>query len=299
MVPTVIELLTDYTVQLVVLGSVITGASSGALGCFAYLRRQGLIGDVISHSTLLGIVVFFWAWFALTGEGSKSLWLLIPGAIVAAILAMILMQWIASSTKIKADASLGVVLALFFGSGMTVLRWIQRSSNPIPGQAGLEDYLFGMAAAMTLADLWMVAGLAVCSSLLLGVGWTRFKVMTFDVQYAAGLGLTVGIWELLMLSLLVIGIVIGIQIVGVVLMVAMLVAPASAARQWTNTLGKMVLLAAVIGGVCAGAGALVSAVSKGMPTGPVIVVLLCMVVGSSLLLAPGRGLLARRRKLVT
>jgi manganese/zinc/iron transport system permease protein len=293
-----IDFFTDYTVQLVVVGSAITGATSGALGCFAYLRKQGLIGDVISHSTLLGIVVVFWVWFALTGEGSKSLWLLIPGAIVAAIGAMILMQWIASSTKIKPDASLGVVLALFFGSGMTMLRWIQRSATPIPGQAGLEDYLFGMAAAMTLADLWMVAGLAICSLLLLLIGWSRFKVLTFDVQYATGLGLAVGIWELLMLSLLVIGIVIGIQIVGVVLMVAMLVAPASAARQWTNTLGKMVGLAAVIGAMCAGGGALLSAVGKGMPTGPVIVVFLCCVVGFSLLFGPGRGVLSRRRKLV-
>jgi manganese/zinc/iron transport system permease protein len=293
-----IEFFSDYTVQLVVAGSAITGATSGALGCFAYLRKQGLIGDVISHSTLLGIVVVFWVWFALTGEGSKSLWLLIPGAIVAAIGAMILMQWIANSTKIKPDASLGVVLALFFGSGMTMLRWIQRSATPIPGQAGLEDYLFGMAAAMTLADLWMVAGLAVCSLLLLVICWSRFKVLTFDVQYATGLGLAVGRWELLMLSLLVIGIVIGIQIVGVVLMVAMLIAPASAARQWTNTLGKMVGLAAVIGSMCAGGGALVSAAGKGLPTGPVIVVFLCFVVGFSILFGPGRGVLSRRRKLV-
>ncbi|MCP4192669.1 MAG: metal ABC transporter permease [Planctomycetaceae bacterium] len=293
------ELLSDYTVQIVVLGSAVTGATSGALGCFAYLRRQSLVGDVISHSSLLGIVGFFWLWFLLTGDGNKSLWVLIPGAMVAAIGAMILTQWITKSTKIKPDASLGVMLAIFFGSGLTLLRWIQRSANPIPGQAGLEDYLFGMAAATTLADLWMIGMLTIISSLCLFVCWSRLKLLTFDPQYAAGLGLSVGIWELLLLSLLVIGIVIGLQIVGVVLMVALLIAPASAARQWTHSLGKMVLLAALIGAVCAASGALASSVKTGIPTGPAIVVFLMFVVLVSVLFAPGRGALSRRRNLVT
>ena len=294
-----LELLTDYTVQLVVLSSAVTGATSGALGCFAYLRRQSLVGDVISHSSILGIVGFFWLWFVLTGDGNKSLWLLIPGAMVASIAAMILTQWITNSTKIKADASLGVMLAIFFGTGLTLLRWIQRSSNPIPGQAGLEDYLFGMAAATTLSDFWMIGILTVVSSVCLFVCWYRLKLLTFDPGDAAGLGLSVGRWELLLLSLLVIGIVIGLQIAGVVLMVALLIAPASAARQWTNSLGKMILLAGLLGGGCAASGAFMSAVRKGLPTGPAIVVCLTLVVLVSVLFAPGRGVLSRRRTLVT
>ena len=293
------ELLGDYTVRIVVLSSAAIGATSGALGCFAYLRRQSLVGDVISHSSLLGIVSFFWLWFIFTGDGNKSLWLLIPGAMTAAIAAMLLTQWITKTTKIKADASLGVMLAIFFGSGLTLLRWIQRSSNPIPGQAGLENFLFGMAAATTLPDLWMIGILSVVSLTCVVICWSRLTLLTFDPGYAAGLGLSLELWELLLLSLLVSGIVIGLQIAGVVLMVALLIAPASAARQWTNSLGRMIFLAALIGAVCAASGAFLSAAQKGMPTGPVIVLFLVLGVLVSILLAPKRGVLSRRRSIVT
>ena len=241
----------------------------------------------------------FWLWFIFTGDGNKSLWLLIPGAMAASIAAMMLTQWITKTTKIKSDASLGVMLAIFFGSGLTLLRWIQRSSNPIPGQAGLENYLFGMAAATTLPDLWMIGILSVVSLICLVTCWSRLKLLTFDPGYAAGLGLSSELWEFLLLSLLVVGIVIGLQIAGVVLMVALLIAPASAARQWTNSLGKMIFLAALIGAVCAGSGALLSAAQKGMPTGPVIVLCLFLGVLVSILFAPKRGVLSRRRSIVT
>ncbi len=289
-----IELLSDYTVQVVVLGSAMVGAVSGSLGCFAYLRRQSLIGDVVAHSSLLGIVLAFWAAFLLTGEGNKSLWVLIPGAIAAGIASLLLTKAITQQTRIKEDAGLGVMLAIFFGTGMMVLRWLQKSQPPIPGRSGLDGYLFGMAATITSSDLWMIGSLGIASTATMLLTWTQLKALTFDAEYAAGLGLPVRRLELLMLSLLVVGIVIGLQIAGVVLMVSLLVAPAAAARQWTSNLGKMVLLAATIGSVCAVAGALVSATGNHLPTGPVIVVLVTLVFVISILLAPHRGLLVRR-----
>ena len=145
----------------------------------------------------------------------------------------------------------------------------------------------------------LVKILSVVSLICLVTCWSRLKLLTFDPGYAAGLGLPSELWEFLLLSLLVIGIVIGLQIAGVVLMVALLIAPASAARQWTNSLGKMIFLAALIGAVCAGSGALLSAAQKGMPTGPVIVLFLFLGVLVSILFAPKRGVLSRRRSIVT
>ena len=141
-------LFNDYTFQMVCLGTAAIGAVSGALGCFAYLRKQSLIGDVVSHSSLFGIVIVFLASYALTGTGSKSLIILIPGAIIAGVASLLLTQVITRHTRIKEDAGLGVMLAIFFGSGILLLRWIQRHEPVIPGRAGLEQYLFGMAAAM-------------------------------------------------------------------------------------------------------------------------------------------------------
>ncbi len=266
------------------------GAVSGSLGCFAYLRRQSLIGDVVAHSSLLGIVVAFWAAYLVTGEGNKSLWVLIPGAIIAGLAALLLTNAVTSQTRIKEDAGLGVMLAVFFGTGMMLLRWLQRAQPPIPGRSGLDGYLFGMSATMNQNDLWMIGLLGALSVVTMIAAWPRLKVLTFDPEYAAGLGLAVYRWELLLLLLMVIGIVIGLQIAGVVLMISLLVAPAAAARQWTSHLGKMVAMAAVIGAVCSAGGALISAVGSHLPTGPMIVVLVTGVVIVSVLFAPNRGL---------
>lgn len=270
------------------------GGVSGALGCFAYLRRQSLIGDVVAHASLLGIVVAFLAGYWITGEGNKSLTLLIPGAIVAGVASLLLTRLITGQTRIKQDAGLGVMLAIFFGTGILLLRWMQRVQPAIPGKAGLEDYLFGMAAAMTSADLWMIGSLGTVALMVMFLAWPQMKAVTFDASYAGSLGLRVQRIELLMLALFVVAIVIGLQVVGVVLMVSLLVAPAASARQWTRHLGPMVALASTIGAVCATAGAMISSRGNHMPTGPVIVLLVTAVFIVSIVAAPRRGWIAKR-----
>ncbi len=285
----------DYTVQTVVAGSGMIGAVSGSLGCFAYLRRQSLVGDVVAHASLLGIVGAFLLSYSVSGDGSKSLWVLIPGAMTAGLAALLLTKLITSQTRLKEDAGLGVMLAIFFGTGMLLLRWMQRLTPPIPGRSGLENYLFGMAAAMTRADLWMIGGLGGAALALMVLCWSRLKILTFDPTYASSLGLPVRSIELLMLALFVASIVIGLQVVGVVLMISLLVAPAAAARQWTRHLGPMVGLAGLIGAICAAGGALLSSASHHVPTGPVIVLLVTGVFVVSLIFAPQRGLIAKKK----
>ena len=292
------EFWSDYTVRVVVFGSALIGAGSGALGCYAYLRRQSLIGDVVAHSSLLGIVSAFWGAFLLTGSGNKSLWVIIPGAIVAGLAALLLTRAVTGLTRIKEDAGLGVMLAIFFGTGMMLLRWLQRAQPPIPGRSSLDGYLFGMSAAMTSQDLWMIGLIGAAAVITMLLFWSRLKILTFDPEYAAGLGLPVRRLELLLLCLMVIGIVVGLQIAGVVLMISLLVAPAAAARQWTHHLGKMVGLASTIGAICAAGGALLSAVFSHMPTGPDIVALVTLAFVASVLCSPSRGLLFRRRFVV-
>lgn len=288
-------LLSDYTVRTVVLGSAMIGAVSGSLGCFAYLRRQSLVGDVVSHASLPGIALAFWIAHLVSMSGSSlSMWILMPGAICAGLAALLLTRLITQRTRIKPDAGLGVMLAIFFGSGMMLLRWLQRSSPPLTGSSGLDDYLFGMAAAMTSSDLAMIAALGSIAVSAMVLSWNRLKVFTFDAEYSACLGMPVARIELLLLTLFVIGIVIGLQVVGVVLMIALLVTPAAAARQWARHLGPMVILSAVVGAVCSASGALVSA-HFGLPTGPVIVILALAVFLVSLFVAPHRGVLFRRR----
>ena len=152
-----VELISDPTFQTVCLGTSMIGAISGGLGCFAYLRKQSLVGDVIAHSSLFGVVLFFLASFLLFGEASKSLFVLVPGAIFSGVVSLWLNQWLLRTTKVRVDSSLGVMLAIFFGTGVFLLRWIQRWSPPVPGHRGLESYFFGQAAAMTSSDLKLIA----------------------------------------------------------------------------------------------------------------------------------------------
>jgi manganese/zinc/iron transport system permease protein len=120
--------------------------------------------------------------------------------------------------------------------------------------------------------------------------WKEFKLLTFDPDFAASVGLPVHRLDVLLTSLLVLAIVIGLQTVGVVLMSAMVVAPAAAARQWTDRLGVMVALAALFGAAAGVSGAVLSSSAARLPTGPTVVLCVAAVVLFSFFLAPNRGL---------
>ena len=282
------DLLFDYTLRTVALGSALLGLVSGVLGVFAVLRRQSLLGDAISHAALPGVALAF----LLTG--SKEPLVLALGAIAAGWLATVLVLQVTGSTRVKPDAALGIALAVFFGFGLLLLTFIQRLPNA--AKAGLDKFLFGQAATLLGRDLVTMAALGGIALLLLLVFWKEFKLLTFDPEFGASLGFPARRLEILLITLMVIAIVVGIQTVGVVLMSAMLVAPAAAARQWTEKLDRMVLLAGLFGAGVGLAGALVSSVVPRLPTGPTVVVLMSLVVLFSLLLAPRRGLLARARQ---
>jgi manganese/zinc/iron transport system permease protein len=273
---------TDYTIRNVALGALVLGIVSGTLSAFAVLRKQSLLGDAMSHAALPGIVIAF----LLTGQ--RSLPLLLLGAIIAGWLGTLFMLLITSQTRIKQDAAQGVVLAVFFGFGMALLSWVLRQNNA--EHAGLDSFLFGKAAATVAEDVGVMAGIGAVVLALVALFWKEFKLISFDPGYAATLGLPVGKLDVLLTTLIVVVVVVGLQMVGVVLMSAMLVAPGVAARQWTNRLGVMVLLSAFFGALAGVGGALVSSFESGLPTGPVIVLLVSAVVMISLFFAPERGI---------
>ncbi len=291
---TFFELLTDPTFQTVALGTSLVGAISGGLGCFAYLRQQSLVGDVIAHSSLFGVMIFFLASYWLTGQGSKSLLVLVPGAIFAGILSLVINSWLLRHCRVRPDSSLGVMLALFFGGGIFLLRWVQRTTPTIPGKSGLEGYLFGQAALMTRNDLTMICTIGLIAVALMLIFWKELKVFTFDPVFSQTSGYRFNLLDLLLITLTVLAIVIGIQSIGVVLMIAMLITPAAAARQWTKSLGSMVCLAAGIGAVSGCVGSVLSASINNAPTGPVIILVCVFLFVISICLAPQRGVISSR-----
>jgi len=279
------EIFGDYTLRLVAFGSAVLGATSGVLGSFAYLRRQSLLGDAVSHAALPGIALAFML------TSSKMPLVMVVGAAFAGWLAALVMGVIVSRSRVPFDSALGMVLAVFFGFGLVLLTHLQK--RPDAAQAGLDSFLFGQAASLLRRDVVTMSILGVGALIIVVVMWKEFKLLSFDPEFAASLGMPVRKLDGLLTVLLVLAIVIGLQTVGVVLMSAMIVAPAAAARQWSLRLAPMVAIAAGIGSFSGVVGSVVSAVVPKLPTGPTIVVVLSVVVMASLVGAPDRGLLWR------
>ncbi len=277
------DIYSDYTIRNITLGAMVLGLVSGSLGTFAVLRRQSLLGDSISHAVLPGIILAFML------TGSRDPLILILGAAIVGWLATLSIMAIVNTTRIKQDASLALVLSVFFGFGMVLMTFVQR--QPDAAAAGLQRFLFGQAAAIIWDDvrtMLLIGGAAMAVFLLF---WKEFKLVVFDRAFAFSLGMPVRRFDVLLTTLLVIAIVIGLQTVGVILMSAMVVAPAAAARQWTDRLGLVTTLAGLFGALAGVTGALISAYAARMPTGPTIVLCLTAIVLFSLVLAPNRGIL--------
>jgi len=274
---------------IVIIGSSLLGIGSAAIGCFALLRRRALAGDAVAHAALPGVAVAF----LLAGKNPAAL---LGGAAATGWLSMASVDAIVRRSSIREDGAIGIVLSVFFGLGILLITHIQAGGSA--AQSGLNTFLFGQAAALLPEDLWVFGGVSLVLVLGILLLYKEFALLSFDRDYAATSGLPVRRLELAMTTMIVLAVVSGLQAVGVVLMAAMLIAPAAAARYWTDRLPVMIGLAIFFGIVSGVAGALISASGRAMPTGPWIITAATACVLLSMLFAPRRGVLARalRRK---
>jgi manganese/zinc/iron transport system permease protein len=275
-----------YTLRNVLLGASILGLIGGVMGAYALLRRQSLLGDALAHAALPGICLVF----LLTG--SKESLSLLLGALAAGVIGAMTVLGIVRGSRVKEDAAIGLVLSVFFGFGIVLLTRIQK----LPGgnQSGLDKFLFGQAATLGLDDLKLMTGVGLGVLMLIVLLFKEFKLVSFDPAFGQSLGLPVRGVEIILTTLLVVVVVVGLQTVGVVLMVATLVTPAAAARQWTDRLGTMIILSGAIGASAGATGAVLSASIERLPTGPTIVLVSSSILAASLLFAPRRGILWSR-----
>ncbi|MDU1362157.1 MAG: metal ABC transporter permease [Veillonella sp.] len=281
-------ILQSYTTQMVLLGTALLGLASGIAGTFAVLRKESLIGDGLSHAALPGVVIAF----LLTGI--KDIEVLIAGAALSSITAAWLITITVENSKIKFDGALATILSAFFGLGMVLLTYVQSLNNA--GQAGLSKFIFGQAATILARDVYITSAAALIIIVLTALFWKELKLISFDVEYAKTLQIPVTFTLILYRSLLIMTIIIGIQSVGAILISSLLIAPAVGARQWTNKLGTMCILAGLFGMISAIGGTIWSTSVPKLPTGPAIIVILSILVLLSLIFAPNRGMLWQFRK---
>jgi len=275
----------DPNITYVVIGSVLLTASSAIVGSFTFLNKRSLIGDAIAHAVLPGICLGFLL------SGTKNPVYLIGGAFVTGWISLVLVDYITAKTRIKEDTAIGLILSVFFGIGILLLTVIQKSGNA--AQSGLDHFLFGKAAALVGSDLYVFAGVAVILLIAVFLLFKEFALLAFDKDYARAIGLPVKRIELVLTSLIVLAVVIGIQAVGVVLMAAILITPAAAARFWTDRIRVMFVLASVFGAISGLTGAYISYAAPAMPTGPWIVIVISVIAFVSFFMAPRRGVISR------
>jgi len=282
--------LRDHNTRVVIIGTFLLGLAAGIIGTFMLLRKRALMGDAASHATLPGIGCAFIFMAAMGGDG-KYLPGLLLGALISGMAGMGFILLIRNLTRLKEDAALGIVLSVFFGLGIALLGVIQKMS--VGHAAGLESFIYGMTASMLTSDAVLIASAAVVVTICCTALYKEFTLLCFDQDFAGAQG-----WPVLLLDtihmILVVGVtVIGLQAVGLILMVALLIIPPSAARFWTHRLHVMVFISAAIGGVSGLLGAGLSAFVPRLPAGAVIVLVASIMFVFSMFLGPARGVLFR------
>lgn len=278
-----------YNTSVVVLGTTLLGIAAGIIGVFGLLRKRALMADALAHATLPGIALAFII-ATMVGINGRSLPILLAGGAISGVIGVSCVHLILRHSRLKEDAAIGIVLSVFFGLGVVLLSYIQvmRTGN----QGGLKSFIYGQTAAMSGGDAILMGGIALAAVVATVLLFKEFALVGFNDAFARVGGWPVPLIDLLMMALVVAVTVAGLQAVGLILVVSMLIIPPVAARFWTERLRTLVILAAVIGGLSGYLGSTVSALLPRKPAGSVIVITAGVLFTLSMFLAPTRGVLA-------
>jgi manganese/zinc/iron transport system permease protein len=274
-----------YNTRVVLEGAGLLGASAGVIGTFAVLRRRALVGDALAHASLPGLCLAFLV------VGERDLFAMLTGALISGILGIAIIALLRRWTKIKEDAAVGTVLGVFFGAGIVLSSIIQR--RPGGSRAGLESFILGKTAGMSSDDVHLVAILALGTLLLVLILYKEFTLIAFDPAFGVVQGWPLVSLDLVLMGLIAVAVVIGLPAVGVVMMAAVLIMPAAAARFWTERLSRLLALSALMGLGMGVGGASLSAWHNQIPAGPAVILTGTALFGLSAIFAPRRGLLRR------
>jgi manganese/zinc/iron transport system permease protein len=297
---------TDPVFRAPTIGCMLMCLGAALIGVLVFLRKQSLIGEALSHAAYPGVIfgVLIAGEFSIFSPDDSALTLLILScAFFTALLGLWIVRWLEKTMGVASDAALCFVLSGFFGIGLTFASEVQFAYTPLYKQ--VVNYLYGQAATMTDVHILIYGILASVIILVIFSLFKELKVLTFDSKYAKSLGMPVHWIDSVIFTLVGLAIIVGIRSVGVVLMSAMLIAPAAAARQFTNHLSTLFVLAAFFGIISGYLGnflsvewtaSLAAAYPSAriiLPTGPMIVIVASFICVCSLFFAPKRGLFIR------
>lgn len=261
------------------LASSMVGIMCGALGAFIVLRNMSLIGDALAHAILPGIVVSF----VLVGYSTIGFFV---GSVIAGLLTAVGITWIQHNVKTKNDAAIGIVFTAMFSIGVMGISWISRNEGV---HLDLKDFLFGNVLGVSNEDLYLTGIVAVYVIISLIVFYRYLFATTFQPIIAETMGISVKVIHYYLMLLLSFAVVASLRTVGVILVVAMLITPASTALLLTDRLNRVIPLAALIGLISAVLGLLLAIVFETTP-GPAMAVTATSLYLLTVLFSPKKGL---------
>ena len=257
------------------------------IGCFIVLRRMSFLADAIAHSMLAGVIAGYLITKLLFGAGTQLPAMLL-GAFIAGVATVAMVGFVTRFSRVKQDTAIGIMYTGIFAAGAFVV------SLKYFGQMidiDIYHYIVGSIVSVTKTDLWL---LAIVTSIVLSVVilfYRPLQLTTFDPIMAASIGVPVLLVESLLTACASLVVVSGVQIVGVILVVALMITPAATAYLWNDRLDRMIIWAAVIG-VLGFWGGFWIATLVGASAGPAIVVVMTAIFLGSMVVAPRYGLLA-------
>jgi ABC-type Mn2+/Zn2+ transport system permease subunit/Mn-dependent DtxR family transcriptional regulator len=262
--------------------SALVGVACGVLGCFVVLRRMALIGDALSHAVLPGVVIAF---IITRSSGVPGLLL---GALLAGLATAVLINLVSRHSRTKEDSAIGIVFTALFAIGVILISGLERGTH-----FDLRCFLFGDPLAVMREDVIMMA--VVCPTVvgIVALLYHRFKLTSFDPVVAAAMGINVAAMHYLLMGMLSATVVAGLKTTGVILVVAMVITPASAAYQLTDRFARMLVLAGLFGAASAVAGMSLAFVTNS-PTGPAMVLVASAIFVACMLLSPSHGVVFDR-----
>lgn len=294
-----------------ILATLFATLACALLGNFLVLRRQSLMGDAISHAVLPGIVAGFLV------AGSRETWPIFVGATAASVTAVVLIELVRRFGRLEAGTAMGVVFSIMFAGGVVLMEQAAASNVDLDPECvlygQLEDILWLAASDLTsLLDPAALAGMPrevvtlalalLAASIAVGLFWKELKITSFDPALATTLGLSSGAVNLGLMVLVGIVAVAAFEAVGSILVIAMFICPAAAARMLTDRLSTQVALslgfAAVssVGGYALAAFApLWTGLDHSLAASGMIAVVSGLILALAIVLGPRHGLLARRR----
>lgn len=284
--------------------------SASLLGVIIYLRKQSLVGEVLSHACYPGImlsVVLVNAFFPLLSDDGVE-FTSIFGAFVSSLLALGLILLLQRRFSLKEDTALTFVLSSFFGLGILLASRLQFTSTSLYKKA--QASLFGQAATMTDTHIYIYAFLALFTLSLVVLFFKEIQAVYFDEGFSRLIGIRASILNAFVFFLILLIVVVGIRCVGVLLMSAMFIAPVVAARQLTHRLSLFFVLSALFGALSGFLGNYLSlelsrefssrfSHSLSIATGPMVVLVSSLLALVVIIVSPKQGIIARAYRVLS